>query len=183
MNKQDFSIDSTHSSVGFSVRHMMFAKVRGRFGAFHGTVHLDPEKLEQSSVEVEIEAKSIDTGTPDRDTHLRSADFFDVEKFPTLTFKSTRIEDLGQGRYAVHGNLSLHGVEREVTLAAEYGGLAKDPWGNQRALFTASGSLDRRDFGLKWNQALEAGGVLVSERVDLELELQAVKAAAAKAAE
>src|SRR5262245_53226294 len=121
MTQQDFSIDSAHSSVGFAVRHMVFAKVRGRFGTFQGTVHLDPEKLDQSSVEVEIDAASIDTGTPERDAHLRSADFFDVEKFPKLTFKSTSIEDLGQGRYAVHGTLAMHGEERPVTLAAEYG--------------------------------------------------------------
>ncbi len=179
---QQFTIDSTHSSVGFAVRHMVFAKVRGRFGAFRGTVALDPENLALSSVEVEIDAASIDTGTADRDQHLRSADFFDAEQFPKLTFKSTRLEPLGGSRYAVHGTLAIRGVERDVTIDVEYGGLAKDPWGNQRALFTASGSLDRRDFGLKWNQALETGGVLVGERVDLELEVQAVKAAATKAA-
>lgn len=179
---QQFSLDSVHSSVGFAVRHMMFAKVRGRFGAFRGTVQLDPEDITRSTVEVEIDAASIDTGTADRDNHLRSADFFDVEAFPKLTFKSTRIEHLGGERYAVTGPLTIRGVEREVTLNAEYGGLAKDPWGNQRALFTATGSIDRREFGLKWNQALEAGGVLVGERVELELEAQAVKAAGTKAA-
>jgi polyisoprenoid-binding protein YceI len=175
---QHFSIDPVHSSIGFAVRHMVFAKVRGRFAAFSGTVALDPGALERSSVEVEIDAASIDTGAPDRDKHLRSADFFDVEQFPKLTFKSTRIEALGGARYGLHGLLTMHGVEREVTLAAEYAGLAKDPWGNPRAAFTLSGSLDRRDFGLKWNQALETGGVLVGERVELELEVQAVKAAA-----
>lgn len=182
MTTQQFTIDPTHTVLGFAVRHMMFAKVRGRFGTFQGSIALDPEKLDQSSVEVEIDAASIDTGVADRDKHLRSADFFDVEKFPKLTFKSTRIESLGGERYAVHGNLSLHGVERELTLSAEYGGRAKDPWGNERALFTLSGNLNRTDFGLRWNQALEAGGVLVSERVELELEVQAVKAAATKAA-
>jgi polyisoprenoid-binding protein YceI len=179
---QEYKLDSAHSSVGFAVRHMMFAKVRGRFGAFRGTIALDAEHLDRSSVEVEIDAASIDTGTADRDNHLRSADFFDAEQFPKLTFKSTRIEHQGGDRYAVHGKLAIRGVERDVTLAAEYGGLAKDPWGNERALFTATGSLDRREYGLKWNQALEAGGVLVGERVDLELEVQAVNAAATKAA-
>jgi len=179
---QQYKLDSAHSSVGFAVRHMMFAKVRGRFGAFRGTIALDPEKLDRSSVEVEIDAASIDTGTPDRDNHLRSADFFDAEQFPKLTFKSTRIEHQGGDRYAVHGTLAIRGVERDITLDAEYGGLAKDPWGNERALFTATGSLDRREYGLKWNQALEAGGVLVGERVELELEVQAVNAAATKAA-
>jgi polyisoprenoid-binding protein YceI len=179
---QQYNLDSTHSSVGFSVRHMVFAKVRGRFGAFRGAIALDPEKLDRSSVEVEIDAASIDTGTADRDTHLRSADFLDAEQFPKLTFKSKRIEHQGGDRYAVHGTLTIRGVERDITLAAEYGGLAKDPWGNERALFTATGSLDRREYGLKWNQALEAGGVLVGERVELELEVQAVNAAATKAA-
>jgi polyisoprenoid-binding protein YceI len=179
---QQFTLDPTHSALGFTVRHMVFAKVRGRFGAFQGTVTLDPEHLERSSVKVEIDAASIDTGTPDRDKHLRSADFFDVEQFPKLTFASTRIEALGGERYALHGQLAIRGVEREVTLQAEYGGRAKDPWGNERALFTLSGGLNRSDFGLRWNQALEAGGVLVGERVELELEVQAVKAAATKAA-
>jgi polyisoprenoid-binding protein YceI len=179
---QQFQLDSTHSGIGFAVRHMMFAKVRGRFGAFRGTIALDPEQLEQSSVEVEIDAASVDTGTADRDKHLRSADFFDAEQYPKLTFKSTRIEHRGGSEYAVHGKLTIRGVERDITLAAEYGGLAKDPWGNQRALFTASGSIDRREYGLKWNQALEAGGVLVGERVELELEVQAVNTAATRAA-
>jgi polyisoprenoid-binding protein YceI len=179
---QQFTFDPAHSTIGFAVRHMMFAKVRGRFGAFQGTLTLDSEHPERSHVIAEIDATSIDTGTPDRDRHLRSADFFDVEQFPKLSFESTRIEALGGDRYAVHGRLTLHGVEREVTLAAEYGGLGKDPWGKERAMFTASGSLNRSDFGLRWNQALEAGGVLVSERVDLELELSAVSAGATKAA-
>ena len=179
---QSFSLDSAHSSIGFAVRHMVFAKVRGRFGAFRGTVELDPEQPERSSVEIEIDAASIDTGTADRDHHLRSADFLDVETFPKLTFKSSRIEHVSGERYAVTGALTIHGVEREVSLAADYGGLLKDPWGNERALFTATGSIDRRDFGLKWNQALEAGGVLVGERVELELEVEAVKASATRAA-
>jgi len=182
MTIQNFQLDPAHSSVGFAVRHMMFAKVRGRFGSFHGTVALDAEDVTRSKVTVDIDAASIDTGTPDRDYHLRSADFFDAELFPKLTFESTKIEALGGEKYAVHGRLTIRDVTRDVVLQAEYGGLAKDPWGNQRALFTASGSLDRREFGLKWNQALEAGGVLVGERVDLELEVQAVHASATKAA-
>jgi len=182
MTTQSFNLDLTHSSVSFSVRHMVFAKVRGRFDAFRGTVALDSEDLTRSKVKVEIDAASIDTGTPDRDTHLRSADFFDVEQFPKLAFESTKIEALGGERYAVHGRLTIRDVTRDVVLNAEYGGLAKDPWGNQRALFTAIGSLDRRDYGLKWNQTLEAGGVLVGEKVELELEVQAVNAAATKAA-
>lgn len=179
---QQFTIDPAHTVLGFAARHMMFAKVRGRFGAFTGTIQLDPDQLEASSARVEIDAASIDTGVADRDRHLRSGDFFDTEHHPKITFESTRIESLGGERYAVHGKLSIRGVERDVTLSAEYGGRAKDPWGNERALFTLSGSLNRSDFGLRWNQALEAGGVLVGERVELELEVQAVKSSATKAA-
>jgi polyisoprenoid-binding protein YceI len=179
---QKFKFDPAHTVIGFTVRHMVFAKVRGRFGAFEGTLDLDPEKPENSSVEVEIDAASIDTGSADRDQHLRSADFFDAEQFPKLMFRSTRIESLGGERYAVHGKLAIHGIERDVTLSAEYGGRVKDPWGNERVLATVSGSLNRNDFGLRWNQALETGGVLVGERVELELEVQAVKASATKAA-
>lgn len=177
-----WNIDTSHSSVGFSVRHMMFAKVRGRFAQWSGTVNLDPNDLTSSSVNVVIEAASIDTGVADRDTHLRSADFFDVEKAPQLTFVSKKIEAAGGERYKVHGDLTIRGITREVVLDTEYGGQAKDPWGNQRVAFTATTSVNRTDFGLKWNQLIEAGGVLVAERIDIELEVQAVQAVAAAVA-
>ncbi|MGE0326770.1 MAG: YceI family protein, partial [Polyangiaceae bacterium] len=119
----------------------------------------------------------------DRDNHLRSADFFDVEQFPELRFKSTQIESLGKSKYRLHGELTIHGVTKPVALEVEYGGQAKDPWGNQRVAFSASGSIDRREFGLGWNQVLEAGGVLVGEKIELELEVQAVAAAASEAAQ
>src|SRR5690606_32557110 len=130
---------------------------------------LDEDDFSRSSVQVSIEAASIDTGTPDRDTHLKSADFFDVANYPSLSFKSTRIESLGGDRYRVHGDLTIRDVTREVVLESEYNGKAKDPWGNDRVAFTAKASLDRSDYGLKWNQALETGGVVVGERVDLEI--------------
>jgi polyisoprenoid-binding protein YceI len=176
-----WNIDTTHSSINFSVRHMVFAKVRGRFGAWRGTVELDERDLERSGVEVEIDANSIDTGVADRDGHLRSPDFLDVERFPSLRFHGTKVEQVGEG-YRVYGDLTIRDVTRGVVLDVEYGGLAKDPWGNRRAAFTAKTSVERGDFGLKWNQVLEAGGVLVGERIDIELEVQAVEAAASHAA-
>ncbi len=182
MKTNTWNIDQAHSGIHFSVRHMLFAKVRGRFAGWTATLELDPNELENSRVEVEIDAASIDTGVADRDTHLRSADFFDVESFPALRFKSREVKEIGERVYRVIGDLTIRDVTREVALDLAYGGLAKDPWGNQRAAFTATASIDRRDFGLKWNQVLEAGGVLVGERIDIELEVQAIAAAAAQAA-
>lgn len=182
MKTAAWNLDTAHSGIHFSVRHMVFAKVRGRFGAWRGKVDLDPQDLTRSSVEVEIDSASIDTGVADRDTHLRSGDFLDVERFPKLRFKSSKVEKAGGDRYRLHGELTIRDVTREVVLDAEYGGQAKDPWENQRVAFTATTSLDRGDFGLKWNQVLEAGGVLVAERIDVEIEVQAVKAAASDAA-
>ena len=182
MESTPWKIDTTHSSVGFAVRHMMFAKVRGRFTGFTGSVHLDPNDLRRSKITAEIDAASIDTGVADRDAHLRSPDFFDAASFPTLRFVSTRIERIEGERYRLHGELTIRDVTRPIAIDVEYAGHAKDPWGNERAAFSASASLDRREFGLKWNQALEAGGVLVGERVEIELEIQAVQQAAQKAA-
>ena len=170
-----FSIDPAHSDVSFSVRHMMFAKVRGHFRKFSGTVTLDDANPSASSVEAEIESASIDTGSPDRDKHLRTPDFLDVEKFPKLTFKSSKVDGKGD-RLSVTGTLTLHGVSKEVVLDVERTGSGKDPWGNERQGFAAKGSLNRKDFGLAWNQALEAGGVLVGEKIELELEVQALPA-------
>ena len=179
---QLWNIDTSHSGIHFSVRHMMFAKVRGRFTSWRGSVRLDPEKLGELSAEVEIDATSIDTGVTDRDNHLRSADFFNVETFPTLRFKSKRVETAGGSKLKLYGDLTIRDVTKEVVLDVEYGGQGKDPWGNQRVAFTARTSLDRREYGLTWNQALEAGGVLVGERIDIELELEAVAATGEEAA-
>jgi len=182
MNTNNWNIDASHSGINFSVRHMVVSKVRGRFAKYSGTIDLDDGDLTRSFLEAKIDASSVDTGTPQRDAHLRSPDFFDVEKYPELRFRSTRIERVDGDRYRVVGDLTIRDVTREVWLDVEYGGRAKDPWGNERIGFIATTSLDRKDFGLGWNQVLEAGGVLVGDRVDVELEVQAVKAAAAKAA-
>jgi polyisoprenoid-binding protein YceI len=178
METKLWNIDTTHSAINFSVRHMVFAKVRGRFDEWSGAVHLGPDDLTGGSVEVEIDSKSIDTGVADRDNHLRSADFFDVERFPKLRFKSTEVEKIDNEHFRVRGALTIRDVTREVVLDVEYAGQAKDPWGNTRAAFTASTTVERSDFGLNWNQVLEAGGVLVGERIDIEIEVQAVAAAA-----
>jgi polyisoprenoid-binding protein YceI len=177
-----WKIDPAHSGIHFSVRHMVVSKVRGRFSRFEGDVQLDPAQPEGAKVKVSIDAASIDTNEPKRDDHLRSADFFDVAKFPALTFESTRVEKKGEGRLAITGNLSLHGVTKEIVLDTELLGVGKDPWGAQRAGFSARTSLDRKEYGLGWNQLLEAGGVLVGDKIEIELEIEAVAAAAAKAA-
>ena len=176
-----WNIDASHSTIGFAIRHMVFSKVRGRFLKFTGAIQLDDD-LAKSWVEVAIDAASIDTGTAQRDNHLRSADFFDVEKFPELRFRSTRVEDAGGGRLRVIGELTIRDATREVALDAEPAGRGKDPWGNERIGFVARTSIDRKDFGLAWNQLLEAGGVLVGDRVDIELDVQAVNTAARDAA-
>jgi len=182
MTTNNWNLDTVHSGINFSVRHMVVSKVRGRFAKFTGNVALDESDFTRSSVEATIDASSIDTGTAQRDDHLKSADFFDVERFPEIRFLSTRIEKVSGDRYRVTGELTIHGFTRSIALETEYGGRGKDPWGNERIGFTARGAIERKDFGLVWNQALETGGVLVSDRVDIELEVQAVRAAAAKAA-
>ncbi len=180
MATQTWQIDNTHSTIGFTVRHMVIAKVHGRFTRFEGSVTLDEGKA--VSAEVQIDAASIDTQVEARDNHLRSADFFDVEKHPQVAFRSTRMEAVGGDRYRVVGDLTMHGVTREVAIDAEYLGRGTDPFGNERIAFSGTTSLDRKDYGLNWNSALEAGGVLVGEKIEIALEVQAVKPAATAAA-
>jgi polyisoprenoid-binding protein YceI len=182
MTTNGWTLDTAHSGITFSVRHMVIAKVRGRFAAWSGKLELNEADLTSSKLDVEIDARSIETGNAQRDEHLRSADFFDVEQFPTLRFASHSIENLAQDRFRVLGELTLHGVTRQVVLNVERGGEAKDPWGNRRAGFAATASIQRSDFGLVYNQALETGGVLVGDRVDIELDVQAVQSAARQTA-
>ncbi|HEX6367948.1 MAG TPA: YceI family protein [Longimicrobium sp.] len=172
-----WTIDPAHTGVEFSLKHLMISTVRGRFGAVSGTIVLDEANPEASSVTAEIDVTSIDTRQEQRDAHLRSADFFDVEKFPSIKFVSTRIEALGGGSYNVIGDLTIRDVTREVVLEATDEGRGGDPWGGQRAGFSATTRIDRRDFGLTWNQALETGGVVVGNEIKITLEVEAVKAA------
>ena len=181
MAKSTWNIDPSHSAIQFSVRHMVVSKTRGRFTKWGGHIHFDPSDLSTGSVDVNIEPASLDTADAQRDTHLRSADFFDVEKYPHAAFKSTRIEDLSGGKLRITGNLTIRGVTHPVVLDAVYEGTGKDPWGGERVGFSADTSIDRRKFGLQWNQALETGGVIVGDKVELTLEVEAVKQAAQKA--
>lgn len=178
MNNTKWNIDAAHSGINFSVRHMVVSKVRGRFGKYSGTITLDEADITGSSVEVSLDASSVDTGVAERDTHLRSADFFDVEKFPELRFRSQRIERVDDTRYRIIGELTIRDVKRDVVLDAEYGGRGKDPWGNERVGFVAKTSIDRKEFGLTWNQTLETGGILVGDRIEIDLDVQGVRAAA-----
>jgi polyisoprenoid-binding protein YceI len=169
-----WTIDPAHSRVGFAVRHMMFATVRGHFGSFDGVLNLDASQPENSSVEGTVDVASINTGEPDRDNHLRSPDFFDVENYPTMSFRSTRIEAKGGNRYLVHGDMTIKDVTRPITFDVEYGGEGRDPWGNTRRGFSASTSINRKDFDLTWNVALETGGWLVGDEVKIEIEQEVV---------
>lgn len=182
MANERWTIDPTHSGIHFSVRHLVIAKVRGQFTRWTGEISVPEGDFGRATVDVTVDAASIETGVADRDAHLRSADFFDVAQFPEITFAGTRFEAQGDNNACLVGTLTIKGVSREVVLQVEQLGQAKDPWGNQRAAFAAKTSLDRRDFGLTWNQALETGGLVVGERVDLEFEIQAVRQAVAQVA-
>jgi polyisoprenoid-binding protein YceI len=171
-----WKIDPIHSHIEFSVRHLMITTVKGRFTGVDGSVVIDEADPSKSSVDVRIEASTVDTREPQRDGHLRSADFFDVEKFPHLTFKSTRVGDRTGGDFTVTGDLTIHGVTREIVLQVTDEGRGKDPWGGERAGFSATTKLNRKDYGLTWNQALETGGVVVGDEVKIRLDLQLVKA-------
>jgi polyisoprenoid-binding protein YceI len=173
-----WTIDPAHTSVEFAVKHMMFTTVRGRFKDLKGTIEVDEQNPDLSVVNVELGAASLDTGVADRDAHLRSADFLDVENHPAITFRSKRVEGAMKkegDRFKVVGDLSIRGTTMEVTLDATYEGTGKDPWGGTRAGARATATIDRRDWGLRWNQALETGGILVANEVRIEVELQAVK--------
>ena len=177
MSTDRWEIDSSHSSVHFSVRHLVIAKVRGSFARWSGTIQAPDGDFSKATVSVTIDASSIDTGVADRDAHLKSPDFLDVVQHPELRFVAKRVEPRSVGEVDVVGDLTLKGTTREVVLRVEQHGQAKDPWGNVRAAFTAKTSIDRKDFGLAWNQVLETGGVMVGDRVDIEAEIEAVKQA------
>lgn len=176
--KNTYQIDPAHSSANFSIRHMMVTNVRGSFKKVTGTVVYDPENPSASTVNAEIDASSINTNEDQRDTHLRSADFLHVEQFPTITFRSTKVEKTGDDEFKIQGDLTIHGVTKPVTLEVE--GPApegKDPWGNTRTGATAKTKIKRSDFGLTWNAALETGGILVGDDLKIELDLSLIKAA------
>ncbi len=172
-----WNIDATHSQAAFSVRHMMISTVRGQFKVLSGQLHIDDANPGNSWVEAEVDAASVDTRDEKRDGHLRSPDFFDVATYPKITFKSTKVEHVGESDYKISGDLTMHGVTKLVTFDAQYHGQLKDVFGLQRAALTAKTSINRKDFGLNWNVALETGGVMLSDKVTIEIDLEAVQQA------
>lgn len=175
MAKATWAIDPTHSEIGFKVKHMMFTNVSGKFNVFEADIQNEEENFETSAIHFTSEVNSINTGNDDRDNHLRSADFFDVENFGKLTFKSTNIKKVNEGEYKISGDLTIKDVTKNITLDAEYSGLMKDPWGNTKIGLSLNGKINRKEFGLTWNAALETGGVLVGEDIKLNAEVQFVK--------
>lgn len=174
-----WNIEPNHSLVEFSAKHMMITTVKGRFRDVSGTIRVDESNPSRSTVEASMSAATIDTGVAQRDQHLASADFLDAENHKAITFKSKRVEGAKAkvgDEFTVVGDLTIRGTTKEVTLKATYEGQGKDPWGGQRISFTASAKIDRRDFGLTWNQALETGGILVSNDIKINIEVQAVRA-------
>ena len=182
MTTQTWQIDSSHSGIHFAVRHLVIAKVRGQFARWTGALTVPDGDFSKATVDVTIDATSIETGVADRDTHLKSADFFDAATFPELTFRSRRVVPKGRDRFALVGDLTIRGISREVELEVESAGQLKDPWGNVRAGFAAKTSVDRKEFGLTWNQVMETGGVMVGDRIEIEIEVEAVRQDAIAAA-
>lgn len=177
MSKSKWVVDSSHSSIEFSIKHMMIAKVKGRFNSFEAHIEADPLDLTTADINFSIDVASIDTRNSDRDAHLRSADFFDVEKNPKITFQATKIVPKSEGEYEVTGDLTIRGVTRSETFTVTFEGSGKDPWGNEKAGFSGYGTIKRSDYGLTWNAVLETGGVLVGDEVKISLEIEAVKEA------
>ncbi|MEV6765868.1 YceI family protein [Streptomyces sp. NPDC051105] len=171
----DYTIDPAHSTLGFVARHAMVTNVKGSFQQFEGSLHLDGSDPAKSTATLDITMESITTGSPDRDGHLKSADFFKTDEFPTMTFRSTKAEALGGDDYRITGDLTILGVSRPVTIDLEFNGAAKDPFGNERVGFEGKAEIKRSDWGVTWNAALETGGVLVSDKIKLNFDISAIK--------
>jgi polyisoprenoid-binding protein YceI len=171
----DYTLDLAHTRIGFSARHAMVSKVRGQFNEFNGSLYIDAEDPAKSKVELTIKAASIDTRNSDRDAHLRSNDFFAMEEYPEITFRSNHVEQASANEYYVTGDLTIRGTTKPVTVNFQLNGSVVDPWGNFRIGFDGQTTINRKDWGVSFNAALEAGGVMVSEKVNLEFEVEAVK--------
>ncbi|MFG2938973.1 YceI family protein [Streptomyces sp. NPDC048282] len=171
----DYTIDPAHTTLGFVARHAMVTNVKGSFQEFEGTLHLDGTEPSKSTASLDIKMDSITTGSPDRDGHLKSADFFKIDEFPTMTFRSTSAEALGDEDYRITGDLTILGVTKPVTIDLEFNGAAKDPFGNERVGFEGKAEIKRSDWGVTWNAALETGGVLVSDKIKLNFDISAIK--------
>jgi len=170
-----WTVDASHSSVEFSVKHLMISTVKGRFKVYSGKVEFDEGKAHESKIDVNIDVSSVDTQDERRDGHLKSPEFFNTEKYPTITFRSTKVEKISDEEYKATGELTILDVTKEVVLDVEYAGQAKSHFGDNRAGFTAKTSINRKDFGLNWNVALEAGGVVVSDKVNISLDVELVE--------
>jgi polyisoprenoid-binding protein YceI len=178
---REWQFDLQHSSISFMVRHLLVAKVRGRFNRWSGTMQFDENDLSASWVDVQIDASSVDTSDAQRDAHLRSADFLDVAKHPHMTFKSTHVEAAGSGAYTVKGDLTIRGVTRPIVMHVRHGGAMRDPWGNERTGFSAQTTIDRKEFGITFNQVLDHGGLALGEHIAVEIDVEATNVAAAAA--
>lgn len=170
-----YDVDLEHSIIEFQVKHMVISKTTGRFTDYSGFVEMDPEAGQFKTIEATIKATSVNTNHEKRDTHLRSPDFFDVEKYPSITFKLKQVKKTGE-EYTATGDLTIRGITKEVTLVGAFNGITKDPWGNVRAGFTGKGKVNRKDFGMNWNKALDSGGLIVGDEVDIRLEVEVIKA-------
>jgi len=177
MANAKWAVDPTHSSVDFTIRHMMIAKVKGTFHTFEANIEADPQDLTTANISFSVDIASIDTRNNDRDAHLRSGDFFDAEQHPKMTFQSTNIVSKGDGEYNVTGDLTIRGVSRPETFSVTFEGAGRDPWGNEKVGFSGTGSIKRSDFGLTYNAALETGGVLIGDEVKVSIEIEAAKQA------
>ncbi|MFJ7831980.1 YceI family protein [Peribacillus sp. NPDC097284] len=177
MAKTKWIVDPTHSAIEFSVKHMMIAKVKGSFNKFDANISADPTDLTTAEIDFTVDLSSIDTRNTDRDNHLRSADFFDVEKNPELIFKATDIKKTDDDEYAVTGDVTLHGVTREETFVMTFEGQGKDPWGTEKAGFSGKGKVKRSDYGLTYNAALETGGVLIGDQITISIDIEAAREA------
>lgn len=175
MAKSNWTIDPSHSEIGFKVKHMMFTNVSGKFNNFQAKIENEDDKFETSQISFSAQVNSIDTNNVDRDNHLRSADFFDAESYPVISFKSTGINKVNENMFEVSGDLTIKNVTQNITLEVEYSGLMKDPWGNTKAGVSLSGKINRKAFGLTWNTSLETGGVLVGEDTKLAAEVQLIR--------
>ena len=175
LTKTKWVIDPMHSQIGFKVKHLMVANVRGTFKEFEASIYTTDEDFLSAEIDFWINPASIDTGQEKRDDHLRSADFFDVDKFKEINFTGNTFEKVGEERYALYGDLTMKGIRKQIKLDVQFGGVIKDPWSNHKAIFTINGKINRKDWGLNWNAALETGGVLVSEDVWISCEVQLMK--------
>lgn len=170
-----YEIDPIHSHIGFKISHLVISKVEGRFNKFSGEIDFDEKNPKAGTTQAAIDPSSIDTANSDRDTHLKGADFFDVQKYPTMTFKSNEITDIGEKKAKIHGLLNMHGVEKPVVLDVEFIGKIQDPWGNTRVGFQVATKVNRKDFGIVWNKVLESGGFMIGEEVEISINIEGIQ--------